>query len=70
MHVGDERDGRVPPARLVVTPHTGFVCESVVDAFRAGCVANLDAWLDGRAMPHVPAATGQKAAAAAAAAKL
>jgi phosphoglycerate dehydrogenase-like enzyme len=49
----DEPLRKVP--NLLMTPHTGFVCEPVFQQFALGVVECLEAWLDGRIVR--PAAT-------------
>ena len=37
---------------LLVTPHLGFVAEPIFAAFTKGITETLEAWLDGRSLPH------------------
>jgi len=37
---------------LLVTPHLGFIAEPIFEVFSKGITQTLEAWLEGRPMPH------------------
>jgi phosphoglycerate dehydrogenase-like enzyme len=37
---------------LLVTPHLGFIAEPIFEVFSKGITQTLEAWLEGRSVPH------------------
>lgn len=47
-----EKDSLRNTPNLLVTPHLGFIAEPIFTTFSKGITETLEAWLDGKPVPH------------------